>query len=61
MSVDGPRTEVALHAKGFSLGRVVRPTIATADEQPVHLPVLSVQEHSAAVPAGVIYRVAACY
>ena len=36
--------------------RVVRTTDATADKQPMHLPLLSVQEHGDAMPAGVINR-----
>jgi hypothetical protein len=54
-----PIAELQTLALKVSLCRVIRPAIATADKQSMHLPIFSVQEHSAALPTGVIYRVAA--
>jgi hypothetical protein len=44
-----------------SIRRVVGPTIAAADQQSMHLPVLGVHQHSAALSAGVINSVGARY
>ena len=50
-----------LLVKPVSVGRVVGPAIAAANEQSVYLPILSVKEYSAALPAGVINSVGARY
>src|SRR5271169_5124595 len=42
------------------LGRVVRPTIGATDHQPMHPPLLGVQQHDGAMSAGVVNHLCAC-